>query len=55
MTKLRDPERLRQFLARHDLRTPINAGDLSIDNSDVPPERAAAMIADRAGLRPLAG
>jgi hypothetical protein len=55
MTKLRDPERLRQFLARHDLRTPINAGDLSIDNSDLPPETVAVLIAGHAGLRPLAG
>ena len=55
MTKLRDAERLRQFLARYDLSTPINAGDLSIDNSDLPPEKVAALIAAHAGLRPVAG
>ena len=55
MTKLRDAEHLRTYLARYDLRTPINAGDLSIDNSDIPPEKAAAMIAAHAGLPTLAG
>ena len=51
--KLRDPAQLKGVLARYDLRTPVNAGDLSIDNSDLPPERVAAMIAGHAGLRPL--
>lgn len=55
MAKLRDVERLRQSLARYDLRTPIDAGDLSIDNSDLPPETVAALIAAHAGLRPPAG
>ena len=55
MTKLRDVERLRRSLARYDLCTPINAGDLSIDNSDIPPEEVAAMIAAHAGLRPTVG
>jgi hypothetical protein len=55
MTKLRDAELLRTYLARYDLRTPINAGDLSIDNSDIPPETVAAMIAAHAGLPNLAG
>ncbi len=42
---------LRHSLASYDLCTPINAGDLSIDNSDIPPETVAALIADHAGLR----
>jgi predicted kinase len=52
MAKLRDVERLRTTLARYDLCTPVNAGDLSIDNRDIPPEEVAAMIAAHAGLRP---
>ena len=48
--KLRDPGVLRSILERHDLRTPVNPDDLSIDNSDVPPEAVAAMIAAHAGL-----
>jgi hypothetical protein len=55
MTKLRDAELLRTYLARYDLRTPINAGDLSIDNSDIPPEEVAALVAAHAGLQPVAG
>lgn len=55
MSKLRDVERLRRSLARYDLQTPINAGDLSLDNSDIPPERVAALIADHAGLVPVPG
>jgi hypothetical protein len=55
MAKLRDVERLRQSLARYDLCTPVNAGDLSIDNSDVAPDEVAALIAAHAGLRPTAG
>jgi predicted kinase len=55
MSKLRDVERLRRSLAHYDLQTPINAGDLSIDNSDIRPETVAAMIADHAGLRSSAG
>jgi predicted kinase len=50
MAKVRDPARLRSTLASYDLDTPISAGDLSIDNSDVPPEKVAAMIAAHAGL-----
>ena len=55
MTKIRDVERLRHSLASYDLSTPINAGDLSIDNTDIPPEEVAALIADHAGLRPPPG
>jgi hypothetical protein len=50
MAKLRDVARLRTSLARYDLRTPIHAGDLSIDNSDIPPEHVAATIAAHAEL-----
>lgn len=48
--KVRDVATLRRLLERHDLTTPVNDDDLSIDNSDVPPEEAAAMIARRAGI-----
>ena len=54
MAKLSDADRLRAILARYDLFTPITAGDLSIDNTDVPPEEAAAIIAAHAGLTPAA-
>ncbi len=50
MTKIRDVERLRHSLASYDLSTPINAGDLSIDNSDIPPESRGG--ADRRPRRP---
>lgn len=53
--KIRDAAALRHALTRWDLRTPINAGDLSIDNSDLPPETVAAMIAEHTGLGPVAG
>ena len=45
VAKVGDVATLRQLLDRYDLRTPINADDLSIDNSDVPPEEVAAVIA----------
>lgn len=53
--KFQDPADLATMLARADLCTPINAGDLSIDNSDIPPAEVAALIAARAGLEPGAG
>lgn len=53
--KLRDPDQLKRVLARWDLRSPITPQDLSIDNSDIPPETVAAMIAAHAGLEPSAG
>ncbi len=53
--KVRDVAALQDVLARWDLHTPVNASDLSIDNSDIPPEKVAAMIAERAGLRPVTG
>jgi predicted kinase len=52
--KLRDPVALDQVLLRYDLRTPITPDDLSIDNSDLPPEDVAALIAAHAGLQPIA-
>lgn len=48
--KLRDVATLHHVLERYDLRTPITPDDLSIDNSDVPPEEVAAVIAAHAGL-----
>ena len=48
--KLRDRAELRRVLERYDLRTPITPDDLSIDNSDVPPDEVAAMIAAHADL-----
>ena len=53
--KIRDVAALRHALTRWDLRTPINAGDLSIDNGDLPPETVADLIAAHAGLRRIAG
>jgi hypothetical protein len=53
MTKIRDVERLRQSLAGYDLSTHVNAGDLSVDNTDIPPETVAALIAARASLQPV--
>ena len=49
--KLRDRAELRRVLDRYDLETPITPEDLSIDNSDIPPEEVAATIAAHAGLR----
>lgn len=51
--KFQDPADLANILTCSDLRTPINADDLSIDNSDIPPETVAAMIAERTGLQPV--
>ena len=50
LAKLRDVARLRKTLADYDLRTPITPGDLSIDNSDLLPQEAAALIAAHANL-----
>lgn len=52
MAKFRDVVTLRKALADYDVSTPITADDLSIDNSDIPPETVAAMIARHAGLGP---
>lgn len=43
--KIRDLETLRVVLKQHDLYTPIDEGDLRIDNSAMPPEEVAAQIA----------
>lgn len=51
--KIRDVAGMKHVLAHWDLRTPVNAGDLSIDNRDVPPEQVAATIAAHAGLEPV--
>jgi hypothetical protein len=50
MTKVHSAAALRDILTSYDLGTPITPGDLSIDNTDVPPEQVAAMIAAHAGL-----
>jgi hypothetical protein len=50
MAKFRDPAKVRQVLADYDLDTPIHPDDLSIDNSDIPPEEVAATIAAHADL-----
>ena len=52
MAKFKDVSMLRKVLADHDVSTPITPADLSIDNSDVPPEVVAARIAAHAGLQP---
>lgn len=52
MAKFRDVAKLRKVLAEYDDSTPITGDDLSVDNSDIPPERVAALIADHAGLVP---
>jgi hypothetical protein len=51
LPKLTDVARLQRMLDRYDLTTPIHDDDLSIDNSEVAPEAAADLIAQRAGLR----
>ena len=48
--KIRDLDSLRGILDRHDLVTPINPDDLSIDNTDLPPAEAARLIARQVGL-----
>jgi predicted kinase len=48
--KLRDRATLRRVLQGWDCYTPINEGDLSIDNSHAPPADVAARIAEHAGL-----
>lgn len=50
MAKFRDVATLRKALAEYDVSTPITPDDLSIDNTDVPPEEVAALIAVHAGL-----
>ena len=48
--KVREVDQLRRLLDQYDLDTPVHAGDLSIDNSELPPERAATLIAEHAGI-----
>ena len=43
--KIRDDETLRNLLAHHDLYTPIDEADLSIDNSEMSPEEVVDRIA----------
>lgn len=48
--KVHDAAQLRRMLDRYDLTTPIHDQDLSIDNSDLPPDEVASRIAQAAGL-----
>ncbi|MGH9227098.1 MAG: hypothetical protein ACRD2W_25725 [Acidimicrobiales bacterium] len=50
--KVRDAAALGRILDAHDLTTPIHDEDLSIDNSKLAAEAAAAMIASAVGIRP---
>jgi hypothetical protein len=49
-TKITDPDLLRRLLFEFDLRTPAHSDDLVIDNSTLPAEEAAELIADHVGL-----
>jgi hypothetical protein len=49
--KVTDPAELRRLLFEFDLRTPAHADDLVIDNTSVPADAVATMIADHVGLR----
>ncbi len=53
--KVRDLDALRLLLDRHDLVTPINQADLSIDNSELSPGDVATAIGDHVRLQPVAG
>ncbi|MBA3604804.1 MAG: hypothetical protein M3487_11180 [Actinomycetota bacterium] len=53
-TKINDPAVLHRLLAEHDLRTPARADDLVIDNTSLPPELVADLVADHVGLVPFA-
>jgi hypothetical protein len=48
--KLRDVVTLNRLLDSYDLSTPIHPDDLSIDNTDLPPEDVASLIGQEAGL-----
>lgn len=50
VAKVHDAAQLRRMLDRYDLTTPIHDDDLSIDNTDLPPEDVASRIAQAAGL-----
>ncbi len=48
--KVTDPAVLRRLLFEFDLNTPAGPDDLVIDNTVVPADTAAGMIADHVGL-----
>jgi DNA polymerase III delta prime subunit len=52
-TKITDPDVLRRLLREFDLRTPAHFDDLVIDNTILPAEQAAELIADHVGLAPV--
>ena len=53
-SKITDPDVLRRLLFEFDLRTPARPDDLVIDNSALPAEAVADLIADHVGLtRPV--
>jgi hypothetical protein len=51
-SKITDPDLLRRLLIDFDLRTPAHADDLVVDNTTLPAEEAAELIADHVGLVP---
>ena len=51
-SKITDPDLLRRLLTDYDLRTPATPADLVIDNTTVPAETVAQMIAESVGLSP---
>jgi hypothetical protein len=51
-TKITDPDLLQRLLIEFDLRTPAHTDDLVIDNTTLPAEEVAALIADHVGLVP---
>ena len=53
--KVIDPAFLRQLMSDFDLRTPATGDDLIVDNTDLPAEAVAVLVAERVGLRPVGG
>ncbi len=49
-SKITDPDVLRRLLFEFDLRTPARPDDLVVDNTTVPAEAVADLIADHVGL-----
>jgi hypothetical protein len=50
--KIADVDVHRRIMSRYDLRTPIHAGDLQIDNTELAPEAVARTIGTAFGLPP---
>ena len=51
--KVIDPAFLRQLMSDFDLRTPATGDDLIVDNTELPAEAVAVLVAERVGLRPV--